>query len=374
VTQSLADAPLPDGATAPYSLEVHGFDDRLRVRLGETTIEAGRGDLRDGRLAVVVDGPGTCRALHVEALEAYTSQLATSRYSGFPEHVGSWDGLVHPSPAQAAAVPGLLAATGAGIAAVMTPDADPQDRQRLFDRWCADAAVALSPTVEGLRLYAVADADTTPALLLESPEPLPFSRDVTLTVTHRVRGLPGPPPPDVPRSLLRFAADLEFARDSVAGPVPADVVGLVGQAARLVHSVRPGPSGRVAYRVYEVIVRTSARGARLTGVLVEVRPTPPLVRPFPPRPMRFPVDHVGLFDVDGLLLAGLLPLPIDRDETVPVDVLTNSVEDRALLVPGTPFTHDTYTVTLAVDRERYRAAVPDADSRYRVSATLRVTL
>ena len=42
-------------------------------------------------------------------------------------------------PGDAAAVPGLLAATGADLAAAMTPEADPQARQRLFDRWVAEA-------------------------------------------------------------------------------------------------------------------------------------------------------------------------------------------------------------------------------------------
>jgi hypothetical protein len=366
LTQPVAAAPLPDGAAAPYALEVHAFDDLLRVRLGETVIEAPRGDLRDGRVALVIDGPGRCTALHIEALEAYASQLTTSRYVGFEEHLASWDGVVHPSPGQAAAVPSLLAATSAMLAAAMMSDADRQVRQRLFDRWVAEAAIPIATTVAGVRLNAVGDTAGARVLLLESPEPLPFSTDVSIAMTHRVTRPAGPPPAGVPRSLLRFAADLVFARNGVAGTVPTDVVGLVGQARRLVHAVRSGPQARTVYRFYDVTVRTSSAGSLLTGDLVQVRPTPP------PRPLRFPADHIGLFDNDGELLGALLPLPVEREEPVPLMVLSNSVEDRVLLIPQTPLAPDTYSVTIELDRQRYRAAVADGDSRYRASASLQI--
>src|SRR4029079_8576328 len=110
-----------------------------------------------------------------------------------------------------------------------TADADPQVRQRLFDRWVGELAVPLSPTVEGLRFGAGAGGAGTQLLVLESPEPLPFSRDVRLTVTHRVTSIPDVPH-GVPRSLLRVAAGLRFARDTLHGPVPDDVAPLVSEA------------------------------------------------------------------------------------------------------------------------------------------------
>jgi len=308
----------------------------------------------------------------VESLEAYASQLTTSRYAGFEDHIAGWDGVVHPSPGQAAAVPGLLAETGANLAAAMTPEADPQTRQRLFDRWVAEAAIPLAPTVPGIRLAAVGDPAGARLLLLESPEPLPFSRDVTITATHRVIGLPGPPPDGVPRALLRFAAGLVFARAAVTGAVSDDVLALVSQARLLVHAVRSSPQSRTVYRFYDVRVRTSPDGSLLTGDLVEVRPLPPAAPP--PRPRRFPVDHVGLFDGGGELLGALLPLPVERDEEVPLTLISNGVEDRILLIPQSPLVPDVYTVTFRLDRERYRSAVADDDSRYRATAVLRVPL
>ena len=372
VTASLTAAPLPPGASAPYALEVHAFDDLLRARVGEVVLEVARGDLREGRLAVVLDGSGRCSALQVEALEAYLTQCTTSRYHGFADHVGSWDGVLRPSPASPAPVAGLLAATGAGIAEAMAPAADPQRRQRLFDRWCADLVLPLSAAPDGLRLSAVADGSGAHLLLLESPEPLPFSRDVTLTVSHRVRGLPGPPPVGIPRALLRFAAGLVFEDDRLSGAVPAEVLPLVRQARRLVHAA--GAGGRTAYRVFDVRVGSTPDGAQLTGVLAEVRTTPPLPPTFPPRPDPLPPDHVALLGDAGALLGPVLPLPVERDEVLPLRVLTDAAEQRALLVPEDPLPAGTYTFGFGVDRERYRAAVPDDESRYRDQATLRVSL
>jgi hypothetical protein len=371
---TVAAAPLPQSAGAPVSLEVLAFDDTLRARVGDVTVDAPRADLRDGRLAIVLDGAGSCAALRVDGLDAYTSLFATSRYAGFEEHVGSWDGVVRPSPGQAGPIPGLLTETAALVPELMTPTADPQARQRLFDRWVADLVLPLTSTTDGVRISSVADGAGTRMLLLESPEPLPFSRDVTLVVTHRVRTIPGPPPAGVPRSMLRFAADLAFTRDAVSGTIPSDVVGVIRAARTLVLSTREGALGRIVYRIYDVTVRTGPRRSELVGELREVRNAPPGSPTFPRRPRRFPADHIGLFDAQDEVIGALLPLPVERDEVVPLVVLSNSSEDRVLLIPLTPFASDLFTFSFAVDRERYRSAGADAEARYRRSATLRVAL
>jgi hypothetical protein len=367
-TQELASVPLPAGSSPPFALEVLVFDDRVRARIGETSVEAVRGDLRDGRVAVVLDGPGRCSALHIDGLDAYLTQLTTSRYADFGEHIASWDQLIRPLPADAGAVPVLRAATVAEIAAVMAADADPQVRQRLFDRWVAQLAIPLSPTVEGLHLGSVADGGGTRLLVLESPEPLPFSRDVRLSVTHVVMSAPDPPP-GVPRPLLELAAGLVFARDTVEGPVPAGAEPLAGQARALVHAVRVDRlTTRVEYRIHRVRVDSTADGPVLAGELVQVRTTPPVPPGFPPRPLRTPPDHVALLDATGRPLAPALPLPFEREETVDLDVLTNSVEDRALLIPAGPLAADTYTFTWTIDRQRYRSPVVDDTTHYRATA------
>ena len=58
---------------------------------------------------------------------------------------------------------------------------------------------------------------------------------------------------------------------------------------------------------------------------------------------------------------------------VPTLVLTNGDETRALIVPGEPLGPGSYELSLAIDRARWRAAVPDAASNYRASSALEVT-
>jgi hypothetical protein len=278
-----------------------------------------------------------------------------------------------PAPGDAGAVSALRAATIAEVAAVMTSDADPQARQRLFDRWIAELVIPLSPTVEGLRLGVVADAGGTRLLVLESPEPLPFSRDVRLTATHRVTSVPNPPI-DVPRSLLRFAAGLVFARTTVRGPVPDDAEVVVRRARTLVLAAPADRlTRRVEYRIYRVRVDDSL-GLVLEGDLVDVRPTPPVLPGLPPRPLRIPVNHVALLDAAGRPVAPVLPLPVEHDATVDLRVLTNGIEDRALLIPASPMAPDVYTFNWTIDRPRYRSPVVDDTVRYRAAAVSTVTL
>jgi len=205
-------------------------------------------------------------------------------------------------------------------------------------------------------------------LVLESPEPLPFSRDVRLTVTHRVTSIPDVPH-GVPRSLLRFAAGLRFARDTLHGPVPDDVAPLVSEARTLVHAVRARLFNRVEYRLYRVRVEATPEGNVLEGELVQVRPTPPVPPTLPPRPLRIPPDHIALLDAAGRPLTPALPLPVEHEEAVDLHVLTNSVEDRALVIPSAPLASDTYTFTWTLERQRYRSPVVDDTTHYRATVT-----
>jgi hypothetical protein len=372
-TVDLATVPLPTLPAGPVALELLVFDDRVRARVGEAVVDAERGDLRDGQVAVVVQGAGRCTALHVDGLDAHVSQFATSRYAGFVEHIGSWDGVLSPRPGDAAAVAALRAATGGEIPAAMAPGADPQLRQRLFDRWIGELAIPLSRGVDRVTLAACADAAGTQLMLLESPEPLPLSRDVRLAVTHRVIAMP-PVPPNVPRAVVALVARMVFSATGLEAPVPAAAEALAREARTLVLAVRRDRLGRrVEYRVYRLRVDDTGR-AVLRGELVEVRTRAPLRPGFPPRPIRLPIDHLVLLDADGLPLTPALPLPVEQDVVVPLDVLTNEDEDRVLLIPAAPLAADTYTWHWSIDRARYRAPQEDDAVRYRAGASWRVTL
>ncbi len=365
-TTELSSTPIPATAAAPYALQVLVFDDKVRARVGDTSIEVDRGNLRDGRMAVVLDGPGGCSALRVDGLDGYLTQVTTSRYPGFAEHINSFDNVVRALPGDAAAVGGLRASTLGEIQAAMATNADPQIRQRLFDRWVAELAIPLSPAVGGLRLNSIGNA----ILVLETPEPLAFSRDVALTATHRVLRQPDPPP-GLPQSLMEFAAGVVFKRDAVSGAVPDDAVVMVRRAHTLVHAVRSdGLTKQVEYRLYRVTVAQGPTRSSLTGELVDVVTTLPAVPGFPPRRLRLPVDHIALLDAAGRPLAEAIPLPIERDEAIEWTILTNSVEDRALLIPTAVLQPDTYSFTFGIDRPRYR----DDPTPYRSSVVAAVRI
>lgn len=372
VTVEVASALLPASATAPYPLEVTAFDDRLRARVGAVVVDADRGDLRGGRVAVVLDGAGEVSELHVDALDAHATRTRTSRYATFEEHVRSWDGQVLPLPGDFAAVPGLLADTVPVLAELMTSDGDGQLRQRLFDEWVATLTLPLSTEVERVQLSAVREAAGVRLVLLESPEPLPLSRDVSLSMTHEVKGPTAPPPTGVGPALVAFAAGVSFPRDRVRGSVDEDALGTVGEAVQLVHSVRVRqPTPRTEFHVYNITVEPIPRGVVLVGRFTAVLTRPPFRGP---RPRAMPPDHVALLDRHGAIIAGVIPLPAVRTEIVALTVLTNAIEDRAILVPAAPLAPDRYTLHLGLDRVRYRSAVPDSDSRYRAAADLVVEL
>jgi hypothetical protein len=70
----------------------------------------------------------------------------------------------------------------------------------------------------------------------------------------------------------------------------------------------------------------------------------------------------------------VLPLPVEREVTVEQSVLTNGIEDRALLIPASPMGADTYTFSWAIDKPRFRSPVEDDAVRYRAAAVSAVTL
>ena len=368
----LASTPL--AGEAPYSLEVTAFDDVLRARVGDTAVEADRGDLRDGRLALATDGRGEFRSLHVDAIEAFVSQVETSRYPGFPRAPAEL-GRTHPRPPRRCGA-GAGAAHGHGWRGHERDGARRLPAQatalRPVDLRAGAAARAGRSTASACP--AAGDSAGTRLVLLESPEPLAFSTDVHLTVTHRVVSLPGGSHPTVPRSWLAFAAGLVFARTTVRGDVPEDIVASVRQAVRLVRAVRGDRLGtRIRYEVYAVEVDVTARGARLQGELEDVRPASPLT-PTRLRPRVMGVGTVALLDRFGQLVGEVLPLPVEQDETVALTVIANGAEDKALLVPATPMRPDDYRFAFEVDRVRYRSAVVDDTTNYRASASWTVRL
>ena len=229
----VAASPLPAGVatgTEPVALEVTSFDDRLRATVGEVTVEVDRGKIREGRLCLTASGPAAFRSLHVHGLDMYAFQFRTSRYRSFTEHVNTWNGRLDTIAPNAlgpatttSSVAATWTATAAEVTAVMDPDATAADREQLFAHWVRELGLPLKDDVTALEMSRYADGGQTRLLLIESPEPLDFTEEITPTLVHRRRVGPIVPSPSAPGATLAEAvlrgsrgAEFELASSHLA--------------------------------------------------------------------------------------------------------------------------------------------------------------
>lgn len=188
--QLLASAALPELPAGDLALSVTAFDDHLRLEALGVTLEAERGALRRGRLALVADGTVRFARLGVEGLDIYRFPVPMSRYAGFKEHVESFDGsvgIVRPddlgpgTTLQSAAF--RWAKTAKSVRAAMQEDAEPERRQALFADWVHALGLPLQTELEGFELSRIVDANgATTALLVESPEPIDFVHEASVQI------------------------------------------------------------------------------------------------------------------------------------------------------------------------------------------------
>jgi hypothetical protein len=169
-------AALPAGVAAPYTLEVSGYEDGWEASVGETKLKTARDLSEQGRLAMSVHGAGGFTSLRVEALDLYRFEFLTSRFADFAAHLGSFSGkadnLLEVAPATATPAD-LVAATP--VADLMRAASDPAARQRAFDHWVSSLGIPLRTQMERVFI-----SSRENVMLIESPEPLPISEDVTL--------------------------------------------------------------------------------------------------------------------------------------------------------------------------------------------------
>lgn len=179
-------------ASGPVMLHVTAFDDVVRAAVGEIVVEAPRRAIREGRVAMVAKGIAAFAGISVGALDIYSFDFITSRFNSFAEHVQSHDGQLPVLATGAfggapAAVAAVVAGHAGEIAAEMTSNADPQARQALFSGIVAQLGVGLSEKPTGMVISRLDDATGTVGLVLQSPEPLSLTRDVTLALTKHIR-------------------------------------------------------------------------------------------------------------------------------------------------------------------------------------------
>lgn len=190
--------PVQVAAGGPVQLDVIAYDDRVRATAGGQTVEGVLGAIREGRLALVSRGGGRFTRLHAGGLDAWRFHCQTSRYDDFPAHIESWDqvlGVLRPGSAgdATATVADLLTRTAASVPGVMHERADAEKRQRLFEVWTTSLALPLREAPSILSLTRWVENGATSLILLESDEPLPFSRDVTVALSKRSQ-IPSPFP------------------------------------------------------------------------------------------------------------------------------------------------------------------------------------
>jgi hypothetical protein len=299
-----------DGTDGPLDLEVTAFDDRIRAQVGQVTVEADRGPVREGRVALVSEGASTFDRLAVDGLDLYQVPFTTSRYGSFAEHIAAMEPNVvaHPAdgmgapPARTAAE--VLSGDGAAIASAMNTAADPQTRHALFATILSDLGLPQLDRCDRVTLTRLDNQGTTTAILLESPEPISFIHDVTLTLVHKVRRLI-PPPPVVPP-----LGDIATALLPPSRVPPAQ-------------SVQPS------------VVRPPAVPPSL----------PPVIGPRP-----------GTW--------------VEEDIVVAATLISNGDESSTLIIPASPLSAGIYTLTLNLKRSRWETTTGDPQATYQDAASI----
>ncbi len=314
-TEAVDDTAL--AATGPVTLELIAYDDEVVARCGDAEVSAQRRDQREGRVAVVGGAGVRVARLSVEPVEAYAIDALTSRWRSFDAHVAAYrDAAPLAIGASGAEFAAWLAAEWDRIAAAMAPDADPRTRGTVFRTALETLGIAAVENPRDPVLTRLHAGTTSVALLLEGPEPLPFSRDVKATLQRR---------PKSPFPFPHFPFDDLVDLDPGGG------------------SPQPTPPSPRPPRGFPI-------GPRLDDIVVHDL-----------EPLQPPVDPPQWLDVGTL-------------------VLTDDDERRALVIPvdltaRTPLgiAGPTLRLRLELDRERYRSATPDPAARAQATVVRTVT-
>jgi hypothetical protein len=353
-----------------FLLNVVAYDDVVRASVGDVSVDATRGAVREGRVALVAKGPAAFAGIALSALDMYTFEFLTSKYASFKEHLGSFDGnlpalatgALGGTPTPAATV---LATHATEIPALMQPSADPQERQKLFDAVVSALGLGLRKTTLNVAISRITEASGTIGLLIESPEPISLTRDVTLKLTRHVRvWVPVPVGPPLPSFTVADA--LATLRKPFVDPVPdvlADTLDALTFGRRRV-SVPPNYAGTFQRgdRIARAVATESADVVELydagSGELVETT-----------RMMAANMSAGSTAIVRGGKIVGPVKQGHWEDEEVPVPfiALSNGAEDVILLLSqgGTAMAAGKYTLDALLDRDRWSVSTStDPEQHY----------
>jgi hypothetical protein len=242
----------------------------------------------------------------------------------------------------------------------MTEAADPQARQALFTKWVTALALALRQQPEGLCVSRWTGPNGTLALLVESPEPLPFSRDVSVTLIEHIKPKWTPiGPPAAQAALLH----LQFQGTLVTVPIQFAIF-RTGDMMVRISQTAAGPT----LAVYSPPLRTLA--IVTPGHLLQIIPEGTVVPPALNALRKFPDGTIALLRNQVLLAAvnpGIPTGPVDKP--VPLVVFSNGPETAALLLPSSGggslsvLGPGSFTLKFAIQRERWRdtsSSIPES--------------
>lgn len=425
--------PAPADPAAPITLLVTAFDDRLRASVGEVVVETDRGELREGRLCLVAQGEAGFRSLQVTGLDLYGFGFAVSRFRSFENHIQSFRGsmdVIAPNALGAGTTTGtsagLWSATQSEVQTAMQPAAAATSRQSLFDRWISALGLPLKDEVTSLEISRFEVEGKTELFLLESPEPLDFTEEVTLKLERRVR-VGGPvvdpfpfddlfPPvkmlPREVRSEERRIGRIDDARRLVResltlaeGVVREIAPSQPPQALKILDVAQTGdvlqieldasfPAGNVVFaeaadvggerrlRFYAGVVERKAGGGRAT---VRAELVDESVADIGRSSVLYPqeVENLRKGELIALTpdLKGILDWFRPRWIYVPVEtrVLQDGVGQRAIIIPlsagsASPLSGGEYRLGLTLERKRWQTLDPPDDlNRYRRTTTMRLS-
>jgi hypothetical protein len=368
----------------PLILVVVAYDDVVRATVGTVSVDGARGAVREGRVALVADGPALFAGIAVGALDIYAFEFVTSKYASFSDHLSSFDGRLPTLSAGALGgtptpIATLLGAHAADLPPLMQATADPQERQRLFDAIVAALGIGVRKNPLAVTIARLVDGNGTFGLLIESPEAISLTRDVVLKLIHHVRvWVPGPIKVDPilsPISIEAVAAEALASSSSGippaasrVGPVansPADALtGLTFGAEKVtlpqaLAGLAPGDQiVRVVSSstgdLLEVYDAPIAQAGPMAGALRETMTIAQAVS----QPAYATAAHLGVGSVAVVKSGGVLgPISFgywqDQDIVVAATTLTNGDEAKILILNGTPLAAGRYTLDFVLDRDRW---------------------
>ena len=189
----LAQAALPSAdPNMPTALLVMAFDDRIRATVGDVSIEAARDERREGRVALVA-----CWRRHVHeperrrrALRVPVHHQPLALVQGARAQLAGHDRQARARRARAGDYDQHgrrpVGRDAGDATAAMASAASADARDAVFGRWIRDLGLPLKDEVSRLEVSAFQVGGHTACLLLESPEPIDFTSEVTAVLERRV--------------------------------------------------------------------------------------------------------------------------------------------------------------------------------------------